>query len=247
MVDRIQRYRRLGLWFSLFALCILSVDSALTQEVSFTPRYDGVSHQAEQVKRTPTPKVEDVVRAPQLYSLARFNSLFQDMCRLLVLDRRQERVFIVAQSAAEDEQECPTCRAFARQVAQSCATKASPKRSATPVPTAESGKQAAADVAGPKNEVGGTPLYRYPRTDLIDVLSRLSDSLYEFSPGQGPVFEALKSFEHRLSTAPDLTIGEKEYYGIVLAYLYSAWAGRPGSPLESATPSPEEVAELFKH
>jgi hypothetical protein len=87
---------------------------------------------------------------------------------------------------------------------------------------------------------------RYPRTDLIEVLSLLSVELYEFGPGKGPVFDALKSLQDRLTGDPTLTAGEREYFGIILTYLSSAWAGRPGSPLESATPSPEEIAELFQ-
>ncbi len=87
---------------------------------------------------------------------------------------------------------------------------------------------------------------RYPRTDLVEVLSLLSVELYEFGPGKGPVFDALKSLQDRLTGDPTLTAGERDYFGIVMAYLSAAWAGRPGSPLESATPSPEEIAELFQ-
>jgi hypothetical protein len=76
-------------------------------------------------------------------------------------------------------------------------------------------------------------------------VSQLSNALHDFSPGKGPVFDALKSFEWRMLSAPDLTLGEREYFSTVFEYLFSAWAGRPGSPLELATPSPEEVSELF--
>jgi hypothetical protein len=174
--------------------------------------------------------------------------LFQEMCRLLEIEQRRQRVFLVAKVAAEDAQECSSCRALTRQIAQSCAPKARVNKEGTRSPTpGEQGGDLAPANEHEDGKVDGKRLSRYPRTDLIEVLSRLSDGLYDFSPGQGPVFVALKSLEHRLLAAPDLTVGEKEYYGIVLAYLFSAWAGRPGSPLEIATPSPEEVAELFKH
>lgn len=231
---------------SVVALLFFSAAVAAAQEVPFTPRYDGLTPQAKRAKKTPTPKVEPA-RAPQLYSLGRFNLLFQEMCQLLEREQRRERIFVVAKAAAEDEQECPACRALTRQVAQSCAPKARIKKAAAPSSPGE--EPATGTLVGRVKDARAEDklLNRFPRTDLIDVLSRLSDGLYEFTPGQGPVFMALKSFELRLFAVPDLTIGEKEYYGIVLSYLFSAWAGRPGSPLEIATPSPEEVADLFKH
>ncbi len=236
------------LLLSMFVSVCVSMRQVAAQEVSFTPRYDSQASRPKRVKKTPTPQV-DVARAPQLYSLGRFSRLFQEMCRIFEVEQRQDRVFLVAKAAAEDEQECPSCRAFTRQVAQSCASKARVKKAPTLSPTPD-GQAAAIATPSVEREAAVAEdkrLNRYPRTDLIEVLSRLSKELYQFSPGDGPVFAALRSFEVRLFAVPDLTVGEKEYYGIVLAYLYSAWAGRPGSPLENTTPSPDEVSELFGH
>ncbi len=234
----------------LLALVFLSVGLAAAQEVPFTPRHDAISpdsiraNSSTRAKKTQTVEVNPA-RAPKLHSLARFNPLFMEMCQLLELEQRRERIQLVAKTASDDEQECPSCRAFARQIAQSCAPKPRMKKATK---RNALGEQAATptSVAGDNNHKGEDKLFkRYPRTDLIDVLSRLSEALYQDSPGQGPGFTAIKSFERRLFAVPDLAIGEREYFGIVIAYLYSAWAGRPGSPLEIATPSPAEVAELF--
>lgn len=233
------------------ALIFFIVGTSTAQEVSFTPRYDGISSEAGRPnvpKRSKPNQTEeaDAASAPQLHSLGRFNGLFQEMCQLLELEQRRERIQRIAKNASDDEQECPSCRAFARQIAQSCATKPRMKKSTKG--KSPEGQTVNLASATPLNDAkaGERLLKRYPRTDLVDVLSRLSEGLHGESPGQGPAFMALKSFEQRLFSVPDLTPGERDYYGIVVAYLYSAWAGRPGSPLEIATPSPEEVAELFK-
>jgi hypothetical protein len=242
----LRRRRARGKLSLLICVLAAAVWSASAQEVSFTPRHDGISSERKRPRRTPTPEI-NVARAPQLYSLGRFNLLFQEMCRLLEAEGRRERIFLVAKDAAGDEHECPSCRALARQIAQSCAPKARAQKGVTPDVTSEmdgGGSSRQSQVEGADD--GGNERKRYPRTDLIDVLSRISGGLYEFSPGAGAVFDALRSYELRLLASPGLTVGERDYYGIVLTYLFSAWDGRPGSPLGSATPSPEEVADLVQ-
>lgn len=236
--------------------CVLGSSIALVchplvaQEVSFTPRYEGITPSPRRGKKIPTVTPEPV-QAPKLYSLARFNNRFQDMCGLLEADRRRERFFGVVKLAADEEKACSSCRALFRQLAQSCRPKLKAKRE--PSPTVEVTQEQASTPDGqgalvrPVQE--GAPTIapkRYPRTDLIEVLSLLSNELYEFGPGKGPVFDALKSLEARLTSEPTFTAGERDYFGIVMTYLFAAWAGRPGSPLESVTPSPEEIAELFQ-
>jgi hypothetical protein len=235
----------------LTLLMCLATPLSVAQEVSFTPRYDGVSPGATRAKRTPTATPE-AAQAPKLYSLSRFNVLFQQMCELLEADQRRDRVFEIAKSGVEEEQGCSSCRALLRQLVQSCAPKPSTKKtppSDTPTPRGDRG-DAAPDATGEENLPTEAPMgispRRYPRTDLVEVLSRLSSGLYEFSPGKGPVFEALKNLERRLMVGATLTPGERDYFGTVMAYLFSAWAGRPDSPLENPTPSPEEIAELFQ-
>lgn len=246
-----RRYARLVAQLLLLGATGVCLSSGDCQEVSFTPRYDGIPTPApKKVKLTPAPMAV-VSRAPQLYSLGRFNNLFQEACRLLEADGRRERVFTVSKAGAEDVRECPSCRALFRQFAQACAPKLQTGKSGERSPTA-SPEQAVAAANGARREEQATtegtglPPKRYPRTDLIDVLSRLSEGLYEFGPGDSPVFGALQGFERRLRAVDELTIGERDYYGIMLSYLFSAWAGRPGSPLERRTPSPEEIAELFR-
>ncbi|MFN4896206.1 MAG: hypothetical protein ACK5GN_06470 [Pseudomonadota bacterium] len=233
------------------SLCIVLLCSfgCRAQEVSFTPRYDAIGSEVKRFKRTPTPVV-DAVPAPQLYSLGRFNPLFQQMCRLLEEDGRRDRLFRIAKGGSDDEQDCPSCRALFRQIAQSCAAKVRVKKISQPTPVARAtagARQELGDSKGLNQGTGDLSVRpRYPRTDLLDVLSQLSTALYDFSPGKGPCFDALKSLELRLSTAPDLAVGEREYFSVVMTYLMAAWAGRPGSPLENATPNPKEIAELFQ-
>lgn len=242
-----------SLWLLRFIFgAYLFIGATCAQEVSFTPRYDGVESgiesQLKRTKKTPTP-VTEVARAPQLYSLARFNLLFRDMCELLEADGRRSRIYSAARQGSDDEQICPSCRALARQIAQSCAPKIRLKKEpARPqeTPTVATGGvgvvgAATSGISGAE----GPPQVRYPRTELVEVLSKLSAALYDFSPGKGPVFDAIRSFELRIFSLPELTLGERDYYGIYFTYLLSAWAGRPESPLDSATPSPEEVSKLF--
>ncbi len=244
------RHTRLVGQLTLFLATCVYLPGARCQEVSFTPRFEGIpTPSAKKAKATPTPGIK-ASRAPQLYSLARFNNLFQEACRLFESDRRRERVFAVAKAGAEDVHECASCRALFRQFAQACTPKMqvgttrekSPATSSeiTPVPASTRGKE------GQTADPGGPSPKRYPRTDLVDVLSRLSGGLNEFGPDNSPVFEALKGFERRLMAADGLTAGERDYYGVVLAYLFAAWSGRPGSPLEDSTPTPEDIAELFQ-
>jgi hypothetical protein len=205
---------------TLFLFSILTLDRADSQDVSFTPRHDAISTEKKRPKRKSTP-IAEVNKAPQLYSLARYNLLFQEMCRLLDADMRRDRVYRVCKAAVEEEQGCSSCRALLRQIAQSCSSKTQPKKT----------------TAQPR---------RYPRTDLVDVVSRLSEGLQEFGPGPGPVFDAVKSFESHLMGVGDLSPGERDYYGVLLTYFFSAWEGRPNSPLSAGTPSPSEIAELFQ-
>lgn len=233
------------------------------QEVSFTPRYDSITPAKKRVKREATPLIE-AKKAPQLYSLARYNLLFQEMCRLLEADGRRERVYKVCKAAVEEEQGCSSCRALLRQIAQSCSPKALPKKTPVPIPSLTpvppsvelpvGDNQEANPIVPAVQSAGPAPVMppaaaqpkRYPRTDLIDVVSRLSDEMHEFSPGPGPVFDAVRSFETHLVGREDLTPGERDYYGHLLSYLFSAWDGRPDSPLNAGTPSPSEIAELFE-
>jgi hypothetical protein len=87
---------------------------------------------------------------------------------------------------------------------------------------------------------------RYPSTELVDLLSRLSAEMYEFEPGNGSTFVALKAVVDRLLQVNELTPGERDYFSVFGGFLLAAWEGRPESPLEVAPVSPTEVAELFQ-
>jgi len=266
------RFRRCQLLSALFLTCvavssIFLADYSSCQEVSFTPRHDAISSEKKRVKRKQTPQV-DVKKAQPLYSLARYNLLFQEMCRLLEADRRRDRVYRVCKAAVEEEQGCSSCRALLRQIAQSCSPKAQLKKAPAPKPapsptpaeapagadgspeSSDSGTESPSELQAVQATSTNLPKEpqprRYPRTDLVDIVSRLSDGLQEFGPGPGPVFDALKSLESHLMGLEDLTPGERDYYGVLLTYLFSAWEGRPDSPLSAGTPSPAEIAELFQ-
>lgn len=203
-------------------------------------------------------------RIRHIYSFSRFSGDFKELCRLAEGDGRRDRLYAVAAKGMGEEQGCPSCRALLKQVAASCYLKVKPavvdtpnkeavQAAVTAVPEATLGvgvevtAEATVSAAGASVRSDKTTAVprRFPSTELVDRLSRLSLALYEFGPGSGAVFEALKSFERHTLFGADLTPGEHDYFEVFFSYLFSAWSGRPGSPLDGRTPSPRELREMF--
>jgi hypothetical protein len=211
-------------------------------------------------------------RVKHIYSFSRFSGDFKELCRLAEVDGRRERLYSVAAKGMLEEQGCPTCRALLKQIVSSCYVKATPAivdtpnkeevqavvtevAEATPGATLGGNLGVSAEVtaeatvsvteANVKSDKTTAVARRFPSTELVDRLSRLSLALYDFGPGSGAVFEALKSFERRLLFGGELTPGERDYFEVFFSYLFSSWSGRPGSPLDGRTPSPGELREMF--
>lgn len=87
---------------------------------------------------------------------------------------------------------------------------------------------------------------RYPSTEAIDAVSRLSAGLYELEPGFGATFEASRTLSQKLLALDELTPAERDYYSLISSYLLSAWEGRPDSPLDPRVQAREDVSELFQ-
>jgi hypothetical protein len=87
---------------------------------------------------------------------------------------------------------------------------------------------------------------RYPRTEVIDAASRLSISLYEMEPGEGSPFKAVRSFEARVLAQKNLSPGERDYFGVLISYLLSAWAGREDELIKPKPLTRDDIVDLFQ-
>lgn len=227
---------------AVFAVSLAVAVDGFAQEVSFTPRFDGIDESRRKRSGTPTPGAATTQQ--KVYSFARFNGLFWVMCNGLEAEGRRARVFEVAKVGLAEELDCSSCRALYRQFIQACGPTKSPKPKVKPkrAPSAESGadEDTVAPVPTPP------PPARFPRTDVVDAASRLSAGLYELEPGAGSTFNAVKNFESRLLHQKDLSPGERDYFGVLTTYLLAGWDGRPDSPLTQKKLSKEDIAELFQ-
>lgn len=253
----------------VLALCfgeLVTGADLVAQEVSFTPRMDAIDDNPRQKRPKSVVETPVVTPKPQaVYSFARFAPKLKLVCERLRVEGRNQRVYDVAKQALAEDQDCASCRALYRQFVLLCETKVD--RSAKPLtPTPTVAPSATPDLkAGEFNPLSkfdgkddNTPTptvtptpeppqpVRYPSTELIDVLSRLSAEMYDFEPGSGSTFVALKAVVDRLLQVNGLTPGERDYFSVFGGFMLAAWEGRPESPLEVAPVSPTEVAELFQ-
>lgn len=235
------------LFATLFAMACCAT-SCVAQEASFTPRYEGIDEGRRRRSATPTAVV--VTKAQPVYSFARFNGLFKAICAGLEAEGRRARVFEVAKIGLAEESDCSSCRALYRQLLQSCGAPVSPRSSKKPFNKGaqQDDGRGAGEAVSELPESTPTPATpaRYPRTDLLDAVSRLSAELYELEPGAGSTFKAVKNFEERLLKVKDLTPGERDYFGVLTTYLLASWDGRPDSPLGPRKLSREDIADLFQ-
>lgn len=253
---------------SLLVYCPL--DAAWAEDVPFKPRYDGIERKTK--RKSSAPKATPTPATPPIYSFGRYAQEFAAICDLLQVDGRRERFVTFATAQEKRETGCTSCRLFARQVRDSCKERtAAPTPTVAPVVTAEAAPaEQVADAEGgettesektlstsdtvvasemvtpvPTTRVGASPA-RYPSTELVDRLSRFSSELYERDPGVGTLFNALNGFATALLRESDLTVGEREYFGIFVSYLMAAWSDRatpPPAPEDSS--SKERIKELF--
>lgn len=166
--------------------------------------------------------------------------MFREICVLLEADGRREVLFRLVSKDLQEATDCPWCRALYRQFVQECGERPRLAGVLNGAKRPESG-----GAASPKNP-GQTNRSRYPRTDLIEVLSRLSEGLYDLSPGGDGVLSALRLFRDQMLGMPKLTPAERDYFDVMCEYLMSAWQGRFKASNHVPTPSSEEIAELFQ-
>jgi hypothetical protein len=191
-----------------------------------------------------------------VFSFDRYSSRLREICNLMELDHRRERLGKIAFDDIRNGTPCKSCRALLKEVVEQCqyrkkvvirpttAPKASPTTPATP---ADSVVSVATTPTSTEKSVQEVPqAARYPRTDLLDATSALSAEFYERDSGEGATFESVKYLADSIMGQGGLTPAERDYFGIFTAYLVSAWSGRPDSPFETPEPSREEVRELFK-
>jgi len=209
------------------------------QEVEFNPRYDGISSKKKSgVEGTPTPSAAVEV----LYSFDRWRPQLSEICRLLEVDRRRERLFAFIVSQLKARPKNTSYRSLLQEARIDCASRVTAK--ASPTPDRRATKE---EELTPTPEAVPTPAAaRYPSVELLNYLSAVSVEMYKRDPGSGGTFEAVNVFVNTLLAEKDLTAAERDYYDIFRAYFLAAWDGRPGGPFEP-TPIPRErIRELFQ-
>lgn len=255
MTSFVQKFLRCALYGSAL---LLSSRLVWAQEAPFKPRWDGVERSKRTRPAISTPDSSSTGENAAVYSFDRYSGKLREICNLMELDRRRERLGKVAFDDIRNGSPCKSCRALLKEVVEQCqyrkrvvlrptpAPKATPPSEPsdgpgeqTPPPSTERTPSTATAIP---TDLGAA---RYPRTDLLDRTSALSAEFYERDAGDGPTFESVKYFTDILIGQTDLTPAERDYFGIFATYLLSAWKGRDESPLEDAGPSREEVRALF--
>ena len=235
--------RRLFSFFIAVAVVLGTTLGAHAQEVEFHPRYDGIPvKKGSKGAATPTPRTDS--SGGVIYSFARWKTGISDVCRLLELDRRRERVYRFVVSELKARPKSTSLRALLQEVKVDCASRSGVKPA--PGPTlAPAGAPAETPEPAPTGEPAPASA-RYPSTELLNQLSALSAEMYERDAGAAGAFEAVNLFTGALLAQKDLTAAERDYFGIFRAFLLAAWEGRPGGPLEPTPVSREKIKELFQ-
>ncbi len=236
----------------VYCLGLLTVSGrhAVSQEVEFKPRWDGVA-KPKRPKQNVEPKgASSSSEAPALYSFHRYAGQLRQICDLLERDHRRERVGQVAFDEIRAGMECKSCKAFLREIVEQCHYRKKPvvRQTVTPAPAMENDATPSTDAATPTPAASASvpQAARHPLTETLDRTSSFSSELYERDAGEGAIFESVRFFADVLMKQEDLSPAEREYYGIFTAYLLSAWDGRPNSPLEGQAPSRQDVRALFE-
>lgn len=121
----------------IVGIALLHGQFAEAQEVSFTPRFEGLDQDQKPIIRSTAVPVEQQER--KIYSFARFSRVFKDLCGSLQADLRDKRVFEAGTRGLAASGNCGTCRALYRQLIQWCKPDSAPtkrelSKKATPSP-----------------------------------------------------------------------------------------------------------------
>jgi len=235
----------------LSALCApcLPLRAVHAQDDFFRPTIDA----------TPVPSREG---PGPVFSFARMEPDFRELCRGLELDGRRERIVSLARERVGQEKVCITCRSFWKMVVSACGNlgprptptpkvkkRAGPPIVETPATPDESrvtptGARQEGAAAPPSAETQKTPARirgtKYPSTEVLDQASRMSIAIYQLDGSEGQTAKMFHYFAKSVRERPGLSAEEREYYDIFLAYLLAAWSGRVDSTkLPPPTPAPE--------
>jgi hypothetical protein len=211
------------------------------------------------VDSTPTPNREG---PGPIFSFARIETDFRELCRGLELDGRRERIATLAREHVGQEKACITCRSFWKMIVSACAN-LGPRPTPTPKVKRRPGTQIAEKTAtseeskvtpategqegtatSPTAEMQKTPARirgtKHPSAEVLDQASRLSIAIYQVDGSEGQTAKMFHYFAKSARECPDLSVEEREYYDIVLTYLLAAWSGRVDSTkLPPPSPAPE--------
>jgi hypothetical protein len=146
--------------------------------------------------------------------------------------------------------ECGSCRVLWRTLERQCRVstiKKTDKKKKT-----KKGEEEAVEAA-PEVEATPTPIplprQRVPSPEVIDIASRLSVSMFE-GEREGMMKESVDRITDMLERYGEPTAGEREYFGIVRAYLMASWSGREeiskAAPHKVEPDEPDDPDELLE-
>jgi hypothetical protein len=181
----------------------------------------------------------------ELLSFSKYENRLKQICTEMESDGRRERLAEVAAKEAKAIDSCPSCRALWRSIDRSCRKPVKIERPVRKKSAPKEGEEAALAEETPTPTPTPVPhRERYPSPAVLDLVSRLSDSLFEADQAGG-VRKAVDYVKNVLLATNDLNPGEKDYFEIFTAYLLAAWQGRAAAHPTPAH-SPGELDELFK-
>ena len=208
---------------------------------------------------TPTPPPP---APPPMFSFARFEDSFRDMCSEMEHDGRRVRFVSISEQQAESEKVCISCRSLWRSIVSACG-KLGPKP--TPKPKKTKTKTPPEDIpeGAEKPEDGSAsgdesesptpspvptkpPLERYPSTALIDSASRCSSEMYEADKENGAILLSLNNMIKVVRETKDLTSAEREYFDGIFSYLMAAWDGRVDPSTAPPPTPPADIEDFFE-
>lgn len=208
---------------------------------------DSVPTAAKEIKEVAGKREDSQKKVKPIQSFTRFEGSLRKVCEELALEGRRDKVFELAVVRKKEERTCLPCRALWSSIASACRP---PKVVAPKVKKAP--KKVEAEEEGGESEVEVTPtpaptpvpLKRYPNPSLLDQVSRLAVSIYEYDEGGESAKLALDTFVTTLLQLPGLSAAERDYYDIFTTYLTAPWQGLPVTPTPKA--EEEDMSAFFE-
>lgn len=232
------RIRSILLGLILFLpILVVSLPLSYSEE----PAPEGTPKKAKRI-RTPKPEV--------ILSFHRYEPAMKEICLVMGVEGRRERLSEIAKSRTRSKESCPSCRAFWISIDRACKVLPIKRDSKTQKKEKADNETEAAEEDTAESSVEETPvpvptprLDRYPSAQVLDLTSRLAEELYERDKGDSAK-AAIDEVQRVVLGTEDLTPGERDYFGIFLKYLEAPWDGRGPAPAPEKH-SPEELEALF--